>query len=294
MCLFKFVLLSLLFIACTANKEKEGEVVLNIYDIGKVKGLDPMMADDRYAGQETSRVYEGLLAFHYLKRPYVLIPALAENLPVVSEDGLTYTFTIKKGIFFHDSEAFPQGKGRELVADDFVYSLKRLADARNNSSGWWLLQNKIKGLDEWRDKYSKAKDNAHYNELVEGMNAPDKYTLKFVLKQKPGFTRTGYEDFEPLQYPSQIGPIRFVTSIHRKFRKLYKKAKKLSEAMAIIGQFKKSNHLDPNIVDFFVTSKTYRKFAEMFLDREQIDAVDEAAILAIVPEPMKMKMTPKA
>ncbi len=50
---------------------------------------------------------------------------------------------------------------------------------------------------------------------------------KFVLKQKPGFTRTGYEDFEPLQYPSQIGPIRFVTSIHRKFRKLYKKAKKL-------------------------------------------------------------------
>ncbi len=182
--LLKFVLLSLLFIACTANKEKEGEVVLNIYDIGKVKGLDPIMADDRYAGQETSRVYEGLLAFHYLKRPYVLIPALAENLPVVSDDGLTYTFTIKKGIFFHDSEAFPQGKGRELVAEDFVYSLKRLADARNNSSGWWLLQNKIKGLDEWRDKYSKAKDNAHYNEFVEGMNAPDKYTLKFVLKQK--------------------------------------------------------------------------------------------------------------
>jgi HD-GYP domain-containing protein (c-di-GMP phosphodiesterase class II) len=75
----------------------------------------------------------------------------------------------------------------------------------------------------------------------------------------------------------------------------YKKAKKLSEAMAIIGQFKKTNHLDPNIVDFFVTSKTYRKFAEMFLPAEQIDDVDEAAILAIEPEPMKTRMaTPKA
>ena len=73
----------------------------------------------------------------------------------------------------------------------------------------------------------------------------------------------------------------------------YKKAKKLSEAMAIIGQFKKNNHLDPNIVDFFVTSKTYRKFAEMFLDAAQIDEVDEAAILAIVPEPMKMRMAAK-
>jgi HD-GYP domain-containing protein (c-di-GMP phosphodiesterase class II) len=74
----------------------------------------------------------------------------------------------------------------------------------------------------------------------------------------------------------------------------YKKAKKLSEAMAIIGQFKKTNHLDPHIVDFFVTSKIYRKFAEMFLPAEQIDTVDEAAILAIKPEPMKTKMALKS
>jgi HD-GYP domain-containing protein (c-di-GMP phosphodiesterase class II) len=69
----------------------------------------------------------------------------------------------------------------------------------------------------------------------------------------------------------------------------YKKPKKLSEAMRIIGQFKKNNHLDPDIVDFFVTSKTYRKFAEMFLDESQIDEVDEAAILAITPDMMVMK-----
>lgn len=69
----------------------------------------------------------------------------------------------------------------------------------------------------------------------------------------------------------------------------YKKPKTLSESMKIIGMFKKTNHLDPELVDFFVTSKVYRKFAEMFLNQEQIDDVDEAAILAITPEPMVLK-----
>jgi len=74
----------------------------------------------------------------------------------------------------------------------------------------------------------------------------------------------------------------------------YKKPKKLSEAMKIIGQFKKNNHLDPDIVDFFVTSKTYRKFAEMFLDEAQMDEVDEEAILSIIPEMMVTKKANKA
>jgi len=69
----------------------------------------------------------------------------------------------------------------------------------------------------------------------------------------------------------------------------YKKPKTLSESMKIIGQFKKTNHLDPELVDFFVQSRVYRKFAEMFLNQEQIDDVDEAAILAIKPEAMVMK-----
>lgn len=66
----------------------------------------------------------------------------------------------------------------------------------------------------------------------------------------------------------------------------YKPAKKLSEAMDIIGKFKKNNHLDPDVVDFFVTSGVYRRYAEMYLDKELIDIVDEQAILDIVPDEM--------
>lgn len=66
----------------------------------------------------------------------------------------------------------------------------------------------------------------------------------------------------------------------------YKPGKKLSEAMQIIGQMKKHHHLDPVIVDFFVTSGVYRAYAKRYLAPELIDAVDEAALLAIQPTPL--------
>jgi HD-GYP domain-containing protein (c-di-GMP phosphodiesterase class II) len=67
----------------------------------------------------------------------------------------------------------------------------------------------------------------------------------------------------------------------------YKAAKKLSESMNIIGNMKKHHHLDPEIVDFFITSKTYLAYAKLYLDDELIDTVDEAALLAMQPEPLK-------
>ncbi len=179
--IFSIVLISLLTISCT-KKVDQNVKVLNLAITAEVKGLDPIFADDAYSGGEVARVYEGLLEYHYLKRPYTLIPNLAESLPEVSKDGFTYTFKIKKGVFFHDDACFPSGKGRELHAQDFVYSIKRLADPKLQSSGWWLLQNKIAGLDEWRDKYSKLSE-VNYAEEVEGIKALDQYTLQFKLKK---------------------------------------------------------------------------------------------------------------
>ena len=101
-------------------------------------------------------------------------------MPTVSSDGLTYTFKIKKGVVFQDDVAFEGGKGRELVAEDFVYSIKRLADPKLQALGWWILDGKIKGLNEWREKHTDSKV-VDYNETVEGLQAIDKYTLKFKL-----------------------------------------------------------------------------------------------------------------
>lgn len=73
----------------------------------------------------------------------------------------------------------------------------------------------------------------------------------------------------------------------------YKPAKKLSEAMEIIAKFKKANHLDPDIVDLFVSSGVYMRYARQYLPEELIDDVDEQAILDIVPDEM-MGMHKKA
>jgi oligopeptide transport system substrate-binding protein len=174
-----FVSLLVLLSSCT-KKVDTNERVLNIAITAEVKGMDPIFSNDRYSGNEVARVYEGLLEYHYLKRPYTLVPNLAESMPIVSADGLTYTFKIKKGVLFHDDKAFADGKGRELVAEDFVYSIKRLADPKLQGLGWWLLDGKVKGLNEWRDKNAE-KDVVDYKEEIEGLKALDKYTLQFKL-----------------------------------------------------------------------------------------------------------------
>jgi HD-GYP domain-containing protein (c-di-GMP phosphodiesterase class II) len=58
----------------------------------------------------------------------------------------------------------------------------------------------------------------------------------------------------------------------------YKKGKTLSESLEILGRFSQNGHIDPDLFDVFVRRKVYRRYAEMFLDKEQIDEVDEAKI----------------
>jgi HD-GYP domain-containing protein (c-di-GMP phosphodiesterase class II) len=63
----------------------------------------------------------------------------------------------------------------------------------------------------------------------------------------------------------------------------YKKGKTLSESLEILGKMKLGGHVDPDLFDVFVRRKVYRRYAEMFLDREQIDEVDESRIPGYQP-----------
>ena len=63
----------------------------------------------------------------------------------------------------------------------------------------------------------------------------------------------------------------------------YKKGKTLSESLEILGRMKLNSHVDPDLFDIFVRRKVYRRYAEMFLDAEQIDAVDESKIPGFQP-----------
>lgn len=172
----------LALVGCT-KKTDTNPNFLNLATTQKIKGMDPAGAQDLYSSNEIMRVYEGLLQFHPYKRPYELEPLLAAEMPVISKNNLVYTFKIRQGVRFHDNKVFPEGKGRELKAKDFEYSLKRLADPRVQSTGFWLLENRVKGLDEWRKKYVDSKEAVNYDEEVAGIKALDDYTLQIELKQ---------------------------------------------------------------------------------------------------------------
>ena len=108
------------------------------------------------------------------------MPLLAEEMPTVSDDGLEYIFKIRKGIYFQDDPCFVNGKGRELTAHDFVYSIKRVADVKNSSSGYWAFDGRIEGLDEFRDISSKS-NKTNYSYPVSGLKALDNHTLLIKL-----------------------------------------------------------------------------------------------------------------
>ncbi|MBC7690818.1 MAG: ABC transporter substrate-binding protein [Methylotenera sp.] len=169
--------------ACTTKRADSGNT-LNLVSTAKIKGIDPAHADDLYSGLEVGRVFEGLLQYSYLKRPYVLEPLLAESMPEMGADGKTYTIHLKKGVLFQDDKAFKatQGKGREMTAEDVVFTFKRLADPKLSSAGWWLIDGKIVGINEWHDAATKA-GKADYAAAVEGLKVIDPHTVQIKLNQ---------------------------------------------------------------------------------------------------------------
>ncbi|HVQ24006.1 MAG TPA: ABC transporter substrate-binding protein, partial [Planctomycetota bacterium] len=101
--------------------------------------FDPAQTDSSlYSNTVIANILEAPLAFDYLARPVRLVPNTAAALPEVSADFTQLTFRLRPGILFADDPAF-KGRPRELVAADYVYSLKRYFDPRWNSSDLYIF-----------------------------------------------------------------------------------------------------------------------------------------------------------
>lgn len=144
---------------------------------GAPSSLDPVNAATVYSNVIVVNIYDTLYRYKYLERPYEIVPSLAMALPEVSDDGLTYTIKLKKGVFYADDPAFANGKGREVIAEDLVYSIKRHFDVANRSQGSWLWDGKIVGLNEWKEAGSNYKDT------IQGLRALDSHTIQISLMQ---------------------------------------------------------------------------------------------------------------
>ena len=211
------------------------------------KYLDPTSS---YSANETPfvfAVYEPLLRYHYLKRPYQLEPRIAEELPVpryYDKDGhempadapgdqvaeSVYDIRIRKGVLFAPHPAFaknpdgsfvyaglkasdvdgkfalsdfPKTGTRELVADDFVYGIKRMATPRVKSSAFSVMNEYIVGMKDYakrvrvvdaqlRKGIAPTQRDLPYLDFrqipFEGATAVDPYTLRIrVVGKYPQF-----------------------------------------------------------------------------------------------------------
>ena len=88
---------------------------------------------------------------------------------------------------------------------------------------------------------------------------------------------------EQMSVPARVMGIADIFEALTSKDRPYKKAKTLSESLHILGKMKVDNHIDPDLFDLFVREKIYLKYAELFLEPEQIDEVNEAAIPGYIP-----------
>ncbi|HKX94664.1 MAG TPA: ABC transporter substrate-binding protein, partial [Methylibium sp.] len=151
-------------------------------------GFDPAQINDLYSRTVTPHIFEGLYHYDHLARPAKIKPLTAAAMPEVSADFRRFTIRVQPGIYFADDPAFG-GKRRELVAEDYVYSLKRFADPALKSPVWTSLeQESLTGLAALRREALESKRPFDYDRPVEGLRALDRYTLQIQLDQpRPRF-----------------------------------------------------------------------------------------------------------
>lgn len=162
---------------CSCNKTSAPSQ-LRLSLPNKVKTFDPAKAFDDTSLNILGQSLDTLYQYHYLKRPYEVIPSLAQSMPITDDEGKIYTIKIKKNVQYHDHIAF-KGK-RYLKAQDFIVSIKRHFFKPTKSVGAWILDDKLVGVKKFKrivgDDFDKM-----LNTPIEGLTAIDDYTLKIEL-----------------------------------------------------------------------------------------------------------------
>lgn len=135
--LFFVVLFSL--ISCqNATKSYENLKIFRYNEHSNISSLDPIFARTQSNIWAVNQLFNGLVQ---LDDSLQIQPDIAKKWQL-SDDGKTYTFTLRNDVFFHKNVCFSEkNQTRKVIAEDFVYSFYRLIDDKWASSGRWILQN---------------------------------------------------------------------------------------------------------------------------------------------------------
>lgn len=191
------------------KKEENAGGIFRIFLMEPIS-LDPMQSYEQEGMKVIKQVWDGLVKYN--SETLEAEPSIAESWDI-SDDGLVYTFNLKKGVKFHS--------GRELIAEDFVFSWSRVA-LKENASPLATHLLPIVGFDKAQDGTATSLD---------GVKAIDDYTLEVTLKEPfADFINTlGHSVFLPVakedidkwgdKYGENIngtGPFKFIEWKHDK------------------------------------------------------------------------------
>ncbi|CAN5593896.1 ABC transporter substrate-binding protein [soil metagenome] len=154
-------------------------------------GFDPGQISDLYSATAIAHIMESLYGYDHLARPFKVKPVTAAAMPEVTDDFRNFVIRVKPGIYFDNDPAF-NGKKRELTAEDYVFSIKRIFDpALKSPSLSGLREEGIVGMNEMYEELVKSKKPFDYDRPVDGIKALDRYTLQIKLAEsRPRFIYT--------------------------------------------------------------------------------------------------------
>lgn len=137
--LLYYTLISLAFWSCTSTKnDNQDHLVFRYNEHKNIGSLDPAFAKDNADIWAVNQLFNGLVEMNDSLK---VIPSIAKKW-TVSEDGLTYKFTLRNDVYFHKHSLFKKDSSRTVKAQDFEYSFNRILDPKVASSGRWVF-NKV-------------------------------------------------------------------------------------------------------------------------------------------------------
>jgi|694.fasta_scaffold58593_4 peptide/nickel transport system substrate-binding protein len=124
------VCLFVLFSCTNSEQEKDNRTIFSYNEMAGITSLDPAAAISFENIWPVNQLFNGLVQ---MDDQLNVIPCIAKKY-TISEDGLSYTFNLRSDVYFQDNVCFENGRGRRVVAKDFVYSFNRLFDSKVSSA----------------------------------------------------------------------------------------------------------------------------------------------------------------
>ena len=143
---FCFLVTCVLCLGSCSQKHQDHRNIFHYNEQTGIASLDPAFAKNQSIMWAVHQLYNTLVE---IDDHLNIVPGLAKNWEI-SDDRLTYTFHLRNDVFFHDDDAFRNGKGRHLIAQDVVYSFDRIIDKQTASPGAWIFNDKVDSLNGFK------------------------------------------------------------------------------------------------------------------------------------------------